>query len=73
MEIELQRKLKSAIQTGKDISQVIKTLDEYDTEIDLVGGTPINHAVNYNRNEIFKYLIARNANVNALFKKNIPH
>lgn len=70
MEIELQRKLAAMIQADKDINNVIKTLDEYPTEIDLVGGTPLNHAVNYNRNEIMKYLIDRCANVNALFDKN---
>lgn len=70
MEIELQRKLGAMIHADKDISNVIKTLNEYSTEIDLIGGTPLNHAVNYNRNEIIKYLINRNANVNALFEKN---
>ncbi|MBW3521183.1 MULTISPECIES: ankyrin repeat domain-containing protein [Chryseobacterium] len=70
MEIELQRKLAAMIQADKDMDNVIKTLDKYQTEIDLIGGTPLNHAVNYNRNEIIKYLIYRDANVNALFEKN---
>lgn len=67
MEIELQRKLKAMIQADKDINNVIKTLDEYPTEISLVDGTPLNHAVNRSRNEIVKYLVERGANVNALY------
>lgn len=55
------------IRADKDINNVIKTLDEYPTEISLVDGTPLNHAVNRSRNEIVKYLIKRGANVNALY------
>lgn len=68
MEIELQRKLASMIQADKDINNIIKTLDEYPTEINLVDGTPLNHAVNYERNEIVEYLMERGANVNALYE-----
>ncbi|THF52855.1 ankyrin repeat domain-containing protein [Flavobacterium supellecticarium] len=70
MEIELQRQLKSAIRAEKDSNVVIKMLDDYPTEINLVDGTPLNHAVSRNRIEIINYLIQRNANVNALYDKN---
>lgn len=68
MEIELQRKLGAMIRADKDINNVIKTLDEYPTEINLVDGTPLNHAINRGRNEIVKYLVERGANVNALYE-----
>ncbi|SIN82115.1 Ankyrin repeat-containing protein [Chryseobacterium scophthalmum] len=70
MEIELQRKLGAMIRAVKDISNVIKTLDEYPTEINLVGGTPLNHAINRGRYEIVKYIVERGANVNDLYDKN---
>ncbi|MBW3521211.1 MULTISPECIES: ankyrin repeat domain-containing protein [unclassified Chryseobacterium] len=68
MEIELQRKLGAMIRADKDITNVIKTLDEFPTEINLVDGTPLNHAINRGRNEIVKYLVERGANVNALYE-----
>lgn len=68
MEIELQRNLAAMIRADKDINNVIKTLDEYPTEISLVDGTPLNHAINRSRNEIVKYLVERGANVNALYE-----
>lgn len=68
MEIELQRNLGAMIRADKDISNVIKTLDEYPTEINLIDGTPLNHAINRGRDEIVKYLVERGANVNALYE-----
>jgi len=65
MEIEQQRKLKAMVQAGKDVSFIIQTLEKYDTEINLDGGTPLNHAINYNRDELVLYLLNRGANVNA--------
>ncbi|WP_426473904.1 hypothetical protein [Chryseobacterium balustinum] len=55
MEIELQRKLGAMIRADKDISNVIKMLDEYPTEIELMGGTPLNHAISRGRDEIVKF------------------
>lgn len=57
-------KLKVAIQIGKDETEIISQLEQYDTDVDLLGGTPLNHAVNYERMEITKYLLKRGANVN---------
>ncbi|WP_430406430.1 ankyrin repeat domain-containing protein [Fluviicola sp.] len=67
MEKEQQRKLKTIVQVEKDSNRVIQLLNDHDTEINLVGGTPLNHAVNYDRIDIVKYLIGRGANVNALY------
>ena len=61
-------KLKSIIQSRENVKSIIEILSNYDTEIDIEDGTPLNHAINYDRNEIVKYLINRGANVNALYK-----
>ena len=65
MEIGEQRKLKAAIQARQEIAEVIAMLDRHDPDIELDGGYPINHAMNYNRNEIVRYLVERGADVNA--------
>lgn len=67
MEKEQQRKLKTIVQVEKDSNRVIQLLNEHDTEVNLDGGTPLNHAVNYDRIDIVKYLIGRGVNVNALY------
>lgn len=72
MEKEQQRKLKTIVQAEKDSNRVIQLLNEHDTEVDLDGGTPLNHAVNYDRIDIVKYLIGRGANVNALYDNDSP-
>lgn len=65
MNIQEKRKLKANITGNESVEEVIEMLEKVNTEIDLDGGTPLNHAANYDRNEIAEYLINRNANVNA--------
>lgn len=61
------KRLKSEIQANKNEDEVIKLLERFDTEIMLVEGTALNHAVNYQREGIVRKLIERGANVNALY------
>ncbi len=60
-------KLKTSIQSNKDDDYVIGLLDQFDIDIDIEGGTPLNHAVNYERTKLVDYLIKKGANVNALY------
>ena len=72
MNIEEQRKHKSFIQAHKNEDEVIARLETMDIEVKLDGGTPLNHAANYDRVKIVNYLIHRGANVNALFQDYTP-
>lgn len=65
MKDEDKRRLKANIQGNQSVDEVIEMLEKVDTEINLDGGTPLNHAVNYDRIEVVEYLIKRNANINA--------
>jgi ankyrin repeat protein len=60
-------KLKSIIQAREDEHSIIEILKDYNTEIDIEGGTPLNHAINYDRNLVVEYLIHNGANINALY------
>ena len=64
MEKEEKIRLRSLIRRGENEIDIIKKLEEVDIEIDLNGGTPLVHAVNYQKQEVVKYLIERGANVN---------
>ncbi len=66
MEIEEQKKIKSFIQAHKDEGEIIEALKNIDVDADLDGATALNHAVNYNRINVVKYLVEKGANVNAL-------
>lgn len=68
MNSEEKNKLKTFIQAHENEEEVIEKLDTIDTEIDLEGGTPLNHAANYDRNNVIEFLIKKGANVNSSHK-----
>lgn len=70
MNIDEQRKLAAMIRAKKEVQEVIDILDGLSTEITLVDGTPLVHAVNGRRIEIVEYLLGRGANINTKINNN---
>lgn len=62
-----QVKLRLEIQYQENISDIIKYLDKHPVNLNIVDGTFLNYAVLYERVEIVKYLLNRNADINALY------